>query len=290
VAAEIASKLGGEVVSVDSMQVYRGMDIGTAKARPDLQRAVPHHLIDIADPAAEYSVAEFQAEGRVVLADLAERGVPGVICGGSGLHFRALVDPLEFPPRDAAVRRELDALEPSVAREMLLRVDPGAADHVDLANPRRVARALEVAQLTGLTPTVRAASPRAEAVRAYRSVVDFVAVGLDAGEVLAARVAARLDLMLAIGLLDEVARLIGRMGRIARQAVGYKEFIPVVAGECSLEAGRDAAIRATMALAKRQRTFFRRDPRIQWITWDPDPEERLRAVTDYLEEAGAWIS
>lgn len=289
-AAEIASKLGGEVVSVDSMQVYRGMDIGTAKARPDLQRAVPHRLIDVADPASEYSVAEFQAEGRVVLADLAGRGVPGVICGGSGLHFRALVDPLEFPPRDTAVRRELDALEPSVARERLLRADPGAAECVDLANPRRVVRALEVMELTGLTPTVRAASPRAEAVRAYRPEVDFGAVGLDAGELLAARVAARFDLMLAAGLLDEVAGLIGRMGRIARQAVGYKELIPVIAGKCSLDEGREAAIRATMALAKRQRTFFRRDPRIHWITWDPDREERLRAVTDYLEEAGAWTS
>jgi tRNA dimethylallyltransferase len=290
VAAAIAAKLGAEVLSVDSMQVYRGMDIGTAKARPELQRSVPHHLIDIVDPGADYSVADFQAAGRRVLADLDAREVPGVICGGSGLHFRALVDPLEFPPRDLQLRRNLELMEPGAARAMLLEADPGAGAHVDLDNPRRVVRALEVLRLTGSTPSARAASPQAAAVRAYRPRYDFVAVGLDAGDALASRAAARLDLMLAAGLLDEIAVLRGRLGRIARQAVGYKELLPVVAGECSLKEGRDAALRATLALAKRQRTFFRRDPRIQWITWRPDAAERVQAVSEYLEEAGAWTS
>jgi len=164
------------------MQVYRGMDIGTAKPTGEQRARVPHHLIDLADPGDAFSVAEFQREGRLVLTDLARRGVPALIVGGSGLHFRALVDPLEFPPHDPAVRRAMEALAPGEAVAALVAADPGAGEHLDLGNPRRVARALEIHRLTGLTPTVRWEGEQAAAVREYRPLLPLVALGIDPGE------------------------------------------------------------------------------------------------------------
>lgn len=290
IAVQIARRCGGEIVSVDSMQVYRGLDIGTAKATREMQSQIGHHLLDLVEPEQDVSVAAFQREGRRVLTELGERAATPVVCGGSGLHFRSLVDPLEFPPHDTATRGEIDELDAAQARDRLVGLDPGAADHVDLANPRRVARALEVQILTGLSPSQRAAQPAAAAVRNYKPRVEFVAIGLDPGPELAQRVNERFDAMLEQGLEDEVRRLQPRLGRLAGQAVGYKELIPVVNGEQDLATGRDAAIRATRALAKRQRTFFRRDPRIHWVAWDPDPAVRLRAALEYLEGTTAWTS
>ena len=272
------------------MQVYRGMDIGTAKPSPAMRQQVRHHLIDTADPVEDVSVAEFQASGRAVLDDLDRRGATPVICGGSGLHFRALVDPLEFPPSDAKLRGQLDELDALEARNQLESVDPAAGRHVDLDNPRRVVRALEIERLTGLTPSQRAGTPEAAAIRDYSPVRSFVAIGLDPCDRIRQRVEDRFDQMIDDGLLDEVARLQGRLGRLAIQAVGYKELLPVVAGSVSLSDGRAAAIRATMALAKRQRTFFRRDPRINWMPWHPDAKMRLQKAIEYLEEAAAWSS
>ena len=290
IAVAIAEHVGGEIVSVDSMQVYRGMDIGTAKASPDLQRRVPHHLLDLVQPEVDFAVAEFQGAGVGAIDELTAAGTPAILCGGSGLHFRSLVDPLTFPPRDPELRAGLELLDPAEARARLESVDPDAGAQVDLANPRRVVRALEVAELTGLTPSQRAMSEEADAVRNYRPARGFVAVGLDPGDQLTDRVVGRFDRMLAAGLVAEVEALAKRLGRLAGQAVGYKELLPVVTGEADLSAGRDAAIRATMALAKRQRTYFRRDPRIEWITWHPDPEQRLAAVLGHLKEAMAWSS
>jgi tRNA dimethylallyltransferase len=289
VALAVAEAVGAEIVSVDSMQVYRGMDLGTAKPTPGQQARVRHHLLDLADPAAPFSVAEFQRAGREALADLARRGVPALIVGGSGLHFRALVDPLEFPPHDPEVRREVEALTRDEALTALLSADPSASAVVDLANPRRVARALEVHRLTGLTPSARAASAAAAAVRAYRPLLPVVAVGLDPGQALRRRVEARFDAMLGGGLLEEVRRLAPHLGATAAQAVGYKELLPVVRGETTLEEGRRRAVAATWALAGRQRTFFRRDPRIRWQEWDDDPARRATAARTVFEEAG-WTS
>ncbi len=288
-ALALAAAAGAEIVSVDSMQVYRGMDVGTAKPTADQRARVRHHLIDLASPAAAYSVAEFQRAGRTVLADLAERRVPTLIVGGSGLHFRALVDPLEFPPHAPKVRREVEAMAPGAAVAVLLAADASAAACVDLANPRRVARALEIYRLTGLTPSARAASDTAAAVRAYRSLVPVVAVGFDPGEALRARVEARFGAMLGAGLVEEVRRLAPVLGATACQAVGYKELLPVVRGEATLEEGRSRAVAATWALAGRQRTFFRRDPRIRWQEWDDVPARRAAAARRVFEEAG-WTS
>lgn len=289
VALEVAAAAGAEILSADSMQVYRGMDVGTAKPTSEQRALVPHHLLDLADPAVDYSAGTFQREGRRVLEELAARGVPTLIVGGSGLHYRALVDPLEFPPHDPGVRRGIDALSPAEALAALTAADPEAARYLDAANPRRVARALEVYRLTGLTPSRRAAGEGAAAVREYRAGRPLVAVGLDPGEALAARVEARFDAMLGAGLLEEVRRLAPVLGRTAAQAVGYRQLLPVIRGEIALAEGRRRAIAATRALAGRQRTFFRRDPRIRWVQWHDDPVARLAVVRQALEEAG-WSS
>ena len=271
------------------MQVYRGMDIGTAKPTPAERAEVPHHLVDVAEPEIAFTVADAQAIGRRVLDELAERDVPALIVGGSGLHFRALVDPLEFPPSDPALRLELEALAPADAVEALLGADAAAGDLVDLENPRRVVRALEIHRLTGRTPSERAATPEARAVRAYESVVPVVPVGLDPGDDLGTRVTERFDRMLERGLVDEVRDLAPRLGPTSRNAVGYRQLLPVVAGERDLTEGRRRCIDATTSLARRQRTFFGRDPRLRWMEWDDDADTRTRQVEVVLEEAG-WTS
>ncbi len=275
------------MLSVDSMQVYRGMDIGTAKPSPADRARVTHHMIDIAEPEERYTVARFQKDARQVLREAVR---PVVITGGSGLHFRAVVDPLRFPGEDPALRDAISALPPAVAEAKLLEIDPEAGDHVDLSNPRRVSRALEVAMIEDRGPTARAASPHREAVASYQPELPFAAVGVDPGPLLRERVAARLLGMVAAGLIDEVTALAPRLGPTSAAAVGYRQLVPVVAGERSLEDGLTLAEQATMRLAKRQRTFFRRDPRIRWIDWSDDPDEVYEGVRHALTEEPAWSS
>jgi tRNA dimethylallyltransferase len=287
-AEALADRTGADIVSVDSMQVYRGMDIGTAKPDRTARDRYGYHLIDLVDASEDLTVAAYQAAGDAVLDGLADGATPIVLVGGSGLHFRALVDPLDFPPTDEALRMELEAATRRDLLEELVAADPGAGDVVDLANPRRVLRAVEVLRLTGETPSGRVASAQATAVRDYKASRRFIGIGVDSGDELSTRVAARFDTMLEAGLVDEVAALAPRIGRTAAQAVGYKELLPVVAGERSIDEGRAAAIRATLALAKRQRTFFRRDPRIAWIPWHHDEGQRIAAAWSHLE--GVWSS
>ena len=287
-AEALASSIGAQIVSVDSMQVYRGMDIGTAKPDRSARDRFGYHLVDLVDPADELTVAEYQAIGAPILDRLTADERPAVLAGGSGLHLRALVDPLEFPPTDDELRSQLEALAPRDLLEELMEADPGAGEVVDLANPRRVLRAVEVYRLTGDTPSSRVQSPKAVAVREYAPARPFVGIGIDAGPDVERRATARLDDMLDDGLIDEVAGLSATMGRTAQKAVGYQQLLPVIAGDISLEEGRQRAIRATVALAKRQRTFFRRDPRIHWIPWHHEPDDRLQAALLHLEES--WTS
>lgn len=284
----LARRFSAEIVSVDSMQVYRGMDIGTAKPSPAERAEVRHHLIDLVDPSQAFSVAEFQRAGRVVLEDSVASGQRVLIVGGSGLHFRALVDPLEFPGSDAEVRADLEALDPAEAVRRLVAADPESASRVDLANPRRVVRALEILAVTGETPTIRSATPEAAAVREYRGLWPFVALGIDPGPALPGRVRTRFAAMLDAGLLAEVEALAPRVGVTAAQAVGYRELLAVVRGEEGLDSACKRAVEATTALARRQRTFHRRDPRVKWLEWDDEAAlaDRAGAV---LEEAG-WTS
>lgn len=268
-----------EILSVDSMQVYRGMDIGTAKPDQATRLRVPHHMIDLVDPEDEFTAAEFQEQARAFL------GRRLLLVGGSGLHFRAIVDPLRFPPSDGALRAELDARPAGEIVAELLRVDSDVAEHVDLTNPRRTVRALEIFRLTGRTPSERAGSAEAEMLRTYRPLFAFKAVGLDPGDRLRDRVRQRLELMLEAGFLDEVEQLAPRLGRTAAQAVGYKQLMRVVDGSVSEEEGVADAMRATLRLAKHQRTYFHRDPRITWVPWSDDPDVLCGSVRSQLQEA-----
>ena len=224
-----------------------------------------------------------------MIEELETRGVPPVIVGGSGLHFRALVDPLDFPPTDVALRAELEATDDALLIGELLLADPEAGQYVDLANPRRVLRAVEILRLTGMTPSQRAEHDDARAIRSYEPLIPFRAIGLDPGDRLGARVTARFDAMLAGGLVNEVTELAPILGSTARQAVGYKELLGVVSGEYDVAEGRRRAIQATLALAKRQRTFFRRDPRIRWLPWHDDVHQRVRTAFAAIED-DAWTS
>lgn len=278
----IAGRLDAEIVSVDSMQVYRGMDVGTAKPSFADREAVTHHMLDLVEPEDEYSVAAFQRRGREAIDDIRSRGRSVLVVGGSGLHFRALVDPLEFPGFDPAVRAEVERLGVDAARAELVGADPGAANHVDLENPRRVARAVEILRIGEGSPSERAARPAAVAVRAYRPHIPFVGVRLDPGDGLATRARRRIDRMLKAGLVDEVERLAPRLGRTASAAVGYKEIIPVVEGRLTLSHGAADVLTATLALSRRQRTFFGKDPRLVPVPWVSVVEERVDRVAEAL--------
>jgi tRNA dimethylallyltransferase len=276
IALELADRRGIPIVSVDSMQVYRGMDIGTAKPSPAEQARVRHLMIDLVEPETEYSVAEFQSEARELIAN--EREV--LIVGGSGLHFRSIVDPLVFPPTDAELRAELEALPDPVGA--LVGADPHAGSVVDLANSRRVVRALEIYQLTGLTPSERHRLESRRQFDEYVPLYEFNAIGLDPGHAVAGRVESRVESMREAGWWEEVARVGRRMGRTAAGAVGYRELREAQAGRRDSETVWAEIVNSTLSLVRRQRTYFRRDPRIEWIAWHEDPALRRDAVIERL--------
>ncbi|MDP9143907.1 MAG: tRNA (adenosine(37)-N6)-dimethylallyltransferase MiaA [Actinomycetota bacterium] len=277
-AIRLAERLKAEIISVDSMQVYRGMDIGTAKPTVLERRGIPHHLIDAAEPEDDFSVAEFRRRGRQVLS---ESGAPVlIITGGSGLHFRAIVDPMSFAPTDGDLRAQLEKREEDGLVEELLGVDPSARSHVDLANPRRVIRAVEIYQLTGETPSMRAGTALAEDVRRYVPEVGFEAVGIDPDGELEERVDLRLTRMREGGLVDEVRRLAPRLGRTAGNAVGYREIISALGNAMSMDQAFARASTNTKKLARKQRTWFQRDPRIRWIPWIEDLDQRTKRVLE----------
>jgi tRNA dimethylallyltransferase len=270
-ALALAQHLGGEVVNADSMQLYRGMDIGTAKLTIDERAGVPHHLLDIWEVTRAASVADYQRRGRETIEALLSRGVVPVLVGGSGLYVRAVLDPIEFPGTDPALRAELEVdlarLGPQALHARLRSVDPAAASAIAAANGRKIVRALEVVALTG--------QPFTAALPAYdRPRYDAVQIGLDAATAeLDARIDRRVDAMLDGGLVDEVRRLeaLGlRSGVTASRALGYAQLLAVFDGRLTLPEAVSETARATRRFVRRQRSWFRRDPRIHWIT-TPDP-------------------
>jgi tRNA dimethylallyltransferase len=207
-----------------------------------------------------------------------------LLVGGSGLHFRAVVDPLEFPPTDESVRSSLESRPDSELRGELLGADPLAGSVVDMANRRRVIRAVEVHRLTGLTPSARAASRSGRAVADYESLLPTAMFGLDLGDAIERAVSERVERMRNDGLLDEVRDLAPRLGTQASHAVGYKELLRVVAGDVDEDLGFERVTESTIALVKRQRTYFRRDPRIRWL--DPDSEDLVEVIVEAIERSG----
>ncbi len=281
VGVELALRLDGEVVNGDSMQLYRGMDIGTAKLTPAERRGVRHHLLDLLDVGEPATVAEFQGWAREAVCDCRARGVTPVLVGGSALYLRAVLDEFEFPGTDAAVRarleEELAADGPGALHARLRAVDPVAAEVIVPSNNRRVVRALEVIELTGRP--YQATLPRH--VYAFDRVVQL---GLEVPrDRLDARIEARVDRMWASGFVNEVRRLERaglRTGRTASRALGYRQVLAYLAGECTEQEARDDTVSSTRRFARRQDTWFRRDHRISWLPYDaPDLIERaLRAV------------
>lgn len=276
----MARRLDAEIVSADSMQVYRGMNVGTAKPTVVERKGIVHHLIDVADPSEEFSVAEYRRLGRAVI-DTTEH--PLIIVGGSGLHFRALVDPMSFAPTDAVLRAELEERSLEAMAAELVAVDPSAGSHVDLANKRRVIRALEIVMLTGETPSQRANSAEADHLKRYVPDLDFIAVGVDPGQGVEAKIDVRLAEMRQGGLVEEVGGLSDRLGRTARSAVGYREILDHLDGGVSLDDAFDSIRQNTRKLVKKQRSWFQRDPRIRWIPWMDDEADRVERVMKVFE-------
>ena len=278
-AVALAHRLGGEVVNADSMQLYRGMDIGTAK--PDLaeREGVPHHLLDLWHVREAASVAEYRDRARAEIDRLRAAGVVPLLVGGSGLYLRAVLDELEFPGTDAAVRarleEELADVGAAALHERLAGLDPAAAVAVLPSNGRRIVRSLEVIELTG--GPFRAQLP--EPSPHYPAVV----IGLDRDPAeLDARVAARVERMWAAGFVDEVAALAAdglREGPTASRALGYAQVLAQLDGELSPEEARERTVASTRRFVRRQRSWFRRDATISWFeAARPDLADAASAV------------
>jgi tRNA dimethylallyltransferase len=266
-----------EIVSVDAMQVYRGMDVGTAKPTAAERAEVLHHLIDLVDPHEEFSVARFQSAARDALAAIEAKGNRALLVGGTGLYVRAVVDGLQLPGEWPSLRAELDA-EPDVQalHRRLADLDPVAAARTTATNRRRVVRALEVTLGSGrpfssFGPGLTAHPPAGLAM---------VGVWLPRA-VVCRRIAERFQAMVEGGLVEEVAGLAARgqgLSRTAAQALGYREVLEHLTGECTLEEAVDRAVARTRAFARRQRMWFRRDPRITWYGTTENPLALLPAV------------
>jgi tRNA dimethylallyltransferase len=268
---ELARRLGDvELVVVDSMQVYRGMDIGTAKPTPAEQAEIPHHLLDLADPGEDWSVTKWAAAARQAIAGIEARGHRALLVGGTGLYFQALIDGLVPPGRFPRVRQALDD-DPDTAalHRRLHELDPLAASRMEPTNRRRVVRALEVTIGSG-----RSFSSFGPGVATFPPTAWRLAGLWLPRPVVATRIRARLDAMVAGGLVREVEHLragSGGLSRTARQALGYREVLAHLEGEVPLEAAIDEADRRTRAFARRQRVWWRRDPRLRWYGAPENP-------------------
>ncbi len=273
-----------ELVSVDSMQVYRGMDIGTAKPTVAERAEVPHHLLDIADPWDEFSVVSFAGRAREAVADIESRGRRALLVGGTGLYLRAVIDDLAVPGRypDARARVEVEPDTRTLHRR-LAELDPVAASRMEPTNRRRVVRALEVT--VGSGRPFSSFGPGLETYPASRFQLMGVELPFD---LVAARIEARYHQQVAAGFVEEAAGLLAdRRGvsRTARQALGYRELFDHVAGDCSLDEAIELAVRRTRRFARRQGSWFRRDPRIRWLRAD-DPDELIEPLVDELDLGG----
>ena len=277
-ALDLAERLGGEIVNTDSMQVYRGMDIGTAKLPVAERRGIPHHLMDVLDVTEPATVAEFQGWARDVIEDCHRRQVTPVLVGGSALYTRAILDRFEFPGTDPGVRARLEDELASVGAEALhgrlAELDPAAAAQMVPTNGRRVVRALEVIEITGEPFSASLPERDYHYERAVQIGVDIDRETLDL------RIEQRVEEMWASGFTDEVRTLVGRglrEGRTANRALGYQQVLAQLDGELSEDEAREQTVTRTRRFARRQDSWFRKDPRITWVRYD-DPERVAKAL------------
>ena len=281
-ALDLAERLGGEIVNTDSMQVYRGMDIGTAKLAPRHRRGITHHLMDVLAVTEAATVAQFQGWARDVVDDCHERGVTPVLVGGSALYVRAILDEFEFPGTDPEVRARLEEELVAVGAEAmyarLVEIDPAAAVRMLPQNGRRVVRALEVIELTGQPWTPSLPDPVYHYAGAVQIGVDIDRATLDR------RIEERVEQMWADGFVDEVRELTEqglREGRTAYRALGYQQVVAFLDGDISEDQAREQTINRTRRFARRQDGWFRKDPRVTWVAYD-DParvEKALDAIS-----------
>ena len=272
---------GGEIVNADSMQFYRGMDIGTAKLPEAERQGVPHHQLDTLNVIEDASVAHFQELARAEIADIHARGHRAIVVGGSGLYLRALLDRFDFPGTDPEVRARLEARAeadgPGILHRELAALDTAAAAKIHPRNAKRIVRALEIIEVAG---DYTSSLPRHE----YEAPAIQIALELPY-ETLDARIEARVERMWADGLVDEVKRLVGeglREAVTARRAVGYAETLAHLDGELDAEQARELIKRNTRRLARKQDRWFRPDPRVSWIPAPVDQADVDRAARDAL--------
>ncbi len=291
---ELAKELGGEVVSADSMQVYRGMDIGTAKVTADEMQGIPHHMIDTAGPSEDYSVSRYVAEADAAVRDILSRGKLPIVAGGTNLYIDSLIAGLDFADRaeDAALRESLNARYDELGGEAMLEYlrgfDPERAAKLHPSDRRRIVRAVEVYTLTGQTIS-RHDEETKKRPRRYDAVK--LALSFEDRAALYGRINARVDKMVADGLFDEVSRLLdGGLSPecTAMQAIGYKEPAAYLRGEISKDEAVELIKLSSRRYAKRQLTWLRRDGSIWWYLWPetPDFNAARQASTEYLHSRG----
>ena len=282
-AVALAQALNGEVVSCDSMQIYRGMDVGTAKPTPEEMQGVPHHLLDVADPGEDFSGGRYVRLATEAITDIHSRGKTAIVAGGTGLYLDSLVKGEEFaPPSREGERKFLeDAAEQKgieYVYDMLMEADPETAERLHLSDRKRIIRAMEVFLITGLPLSWHIAQSRQRPPR-YRPA--WLGLNFRDRAKLYARIDARVDQMLAQGLEQEVQRLLDAgvdPQTTAMQAIGYKELASALRGECTVEEAASRIKQASRNYAKRQLTWFRRNDKIRWIYPDETPDLLARAL------------
>ena len=287
----LAKAFDGEVVSADSMQIYRRMDIGTAKPTKQEMDGVPHHMLDVAEPGEAYSVSRYVEEATACVEDILARGKLPIICGGTGLYIDGLIRGTDYQPAgtDNGIREQLEGeWEAQGAEEMMARlaaVDPDSAARLHLSDKRRILRALEVYLATGETITAHNARTKAIPPR-YEAVM--IGLNTEPRQILYDRIDRRVGVMLEQGLLQEVQSLLedGLLEGTAAQAIGYKELLAYFRGEMTLETAADLIRQKSRNYAKRQLTWFRRDARVKWIVFNaPEAAQAvLQEATNYLTQ------
>jgi len=282
-AVDLALAVGGEVVNTDSMQLYRGMDIGTAKLSVTERRGVPHHLLDVLAVTESADVARFQRAARRAVVDIWSRDKVAILAGGSGLYVRSVIDSYDFPGTDPALRASLEAELERVGshsmHESLRGVDPAAADSILPSNGRRIVRALEVVTLSGRAFAAHLPEPRYAHARTVQVGIEVSRTLLDG------RVQQRVERMWQAGLVEEVRRLAGqglRDGRTASRALGYAQLLGYLDGRWSQEEAKERTVAATRRFVRRQDAWFRRDPRVSWMAPGPGLVEDALGVIDTL--------